>query len=188
MTSAASVGGDAHQRLFLALDLPEDVRDALHTWAEATVHHGRVVSREQLHITLAFLGRRPVGELDTIVGVLEECAGEAGAGPLAVAGWRETRSVGMLVLDDPTGAAGRLAAALHARLEALGVYEPEQRPWLPHVTVVRWQRRGGLRPGLPAMGTFVPSDATAYVSRLHPSGARYTAVARVPLEPMKRGG
>jgi 2'-5' RNA ligase len=146
------------------------------------------VPREQLHITLAFLGRRPVAELDPIVAALEECARGADPCPLAVAGWRETRSVGMLVLDDPSGAAGRLAATLHARLEALGVYEPERRPWLPHVTVVRWARRPGLRPALPQMGTFVPSDAAAYVSRLHPSGARYSVVARVPLEPMKRGG
>jgi 2'-5' RNA ligase len=188
VTSAASVGGDAHQRLFLALDLPEDVRDALHAWADATVHAGRRVPPEQLHVTLAFLGWRPVAELDAIVAVLEECAAGADACPLAVAGWRETRSVGMVVLDDATGSAGRLAVALHARLEALGVYQPERRPWLPHVTVARWSRRPGLQPVLPEMGTFVPSDAAAYVSRLHPSGARYSVVARVPLEPMKRGG
>ena len=40
--------------------------------------------------------------------------------------YRETRSVGMLVFDDTDGAARRLAAELHARLERLGVYERER--------------------------------------------------------------
>jgi len=35
------------------------------------------------------------------------------------------------------------------------------------------RERPRLRPPLPQTGTFVPSDAAAYVSRLHPSGARY---------------
>ena len=33
----------------------------------------------------------------------------------------------------------RSPSALHERLEALGVYEREKRPWLPHLTVLRFR-------------------------------------------------
>jgi 2'-5' RNA ligase len=92
---------------------------------------------------------------------------------LEVVRGRETRSVGMLVLDDAGGAAGALASDLHERLERLGVYRREQRPWLPHVTMLRFRERPRLRPSLPDLGAFAPSDAAAFLSRLHPSGARY---------------
>ena len=86
----------------------------------------RVVPREHLHVTLAFLGHRPAGELDAIVGALREAA--AAAGPdlrLAVGRYRETRSVAMLVLEDVGGGATALAEDVQARLEALGVYRRE---------------------------------------------------------------
>jgi 2'-5' RNA ligase len=79
----------------------------------------------------------------------------------------------MVVLDDPTGHATALAAHLHEQLEALGGYRREKRTWLPHVTVLRFRAPPRLRPPLPGTGTFVPSDAAAFLSRLHPSGARY---------------
>ena len=68
----------------------------------------------------------------------------------------------MLVLRDLTGEATGLAGRLHIRLEELGVYRPESRPWLPHVTVLRFRERPRLDPPLPETGTFVPSDAAAF--------------------------
>jgi 2'-5' RNA ligase len=82
----------------------------------------------------------------------------------------------MLVLTDLDGTAGRLAADLHGRLERLGVYEPERRAWLPHVTVARFRERPRLRPALPELGEFVPSDAAAYHSLLRSTGAQYVVV------------
>ena len=87
----------------------------------------------------------------------------------------------MVVLSDPSGAGARLADDLHGRLESLGVYRREARPWLPHVTVLRFRERPRLRPPLPPTRTFVPSDAAAYISRLHPSGARYEVLQSYPL-------
>ena len=60
--------------------------------------------------------------------------------------YRETRSVGMLVLEDVGGAATALAADLGERLERLGVYRRENRPWLPHITVLRFRERPRLAP------------------------------------------
>jgi 2'-5' RNA ligase len=167
------VEGDARLRLFLALRLPEAVTDALVEWGREHLHGGRLAGRESLHVTLAFLGHRPSSEVPSILQALREAAAAARPAPLTPVAYRETSSVGMIVLDDPTGAATALAEALHGRLEALGSYRREARAWLPHVTVLRFRSRPRLRPPLPETGTFVPSDAAAYVSRLHPSGARY---------------
>jgi RNA 2',3'-cyclic 3'-phosphodiesterase len=181
MTSAASVGGDEQLRLFLALRLPDDVLDELERWQHARLPDVRVVPREHLHVTLAFLGHRPAGELESIVGALRNAAAAAGQIRLTPARYRETRGVGMLVLDDEGGRAGLLAGDVQGRLERLGVYHSEGRSWLPHLTVARWRARPGLRLDPPPVRTFVPSDAAAYLSRLHPGGARYEVLESVAL-------
>ena len=162
--------------------LPGETLDGLVRWQEDAlggVRGGRLVPRENLHVTLAFLGPRQVPELDGIVAALREAAGRAKPARLSIRGYRETRSVGMLTCDDEHGRAAALAADLHERLEGLGVYEPERRRWLPHVTVLRFRERPRLRPALPALQPFVPSDAAAYLSRLRPGGARYEVLESV---------
>ena len=52
----------------------------------------------------------------------------------------------MLVFDDEDGPRARSPRDLHGRLERLGVYERERRPWLPHVTVVRFRRAAAASP------------------------------------------
>ena len=181
MTETASVAGDERLRLFLALRLPDDVLDEIERWQREQLRNVRVVPREHLHVTLAFLGHRPSGELDAIVGALRDAAAGAGEIRLTPVRYRETRSVGMLVLEDEKGRATLLAGDLHERLEGLGVYKREGRPWLPHLTVARWRERPRLRPDPPPGRTFVPSDAAAYLSRLHPGGARYAVLESVAL-------
>jgi 2'-5' RNA ligase len=172
MTSPASGAGGERLRLFLALRLPDDVVREIVAWQERELH-GRLVPPGNLHVTLAFLGSRPAGDLPAILDVLRAAA--AGAAPplLELVRWRETRAAGMLELRDGTGEGTRLAQRLHADLEALGVYRPERREWLPHVTVLRYRDRPRLAPPLPELAPFAPSDAAAYVSTLHPAGARY---------------
>jgi RNA 2',3'-cyclic 3'-phosphodiesterase len=172
----ASVEGRERLRLFCALRLPGAALDALSEWQSAHLHGGRIVPRDHLHVTLAFLGHRPAGELPGISAALRDAAVAAGPIRLVPERYRETRSVGMLVLNDPTGAAGRLAEDLMGRLERLGVYKREARPWLPHVTVLRFRRPPRLRPPLPGLGEVVPSDAAVYLSQLRPSGADYVVV------------
>ena len=182
MTSLASVGRDERLRLFLALRLPEPVLDVLEAWQDEQLRGVRVVPRGHLHITLAFLGSRPAGELEAIVGELRAAAADAPADlRLAPSHYRETRSVAMLALDDLDGGATALAQSVQARLERLGVYRRERRAWLPHVTVARFRERPRLRLEPPRMGTFVPSDAAAYLSRLHPGGAQYVVLESVGL-------
>jgi RNA 2',3'-cyclic 3'-phosphodiesterase len=181
MTSAASVSGDERLRLFLALRLPDDVLDDVERWQSEQLRGVRVVRRELLHVTLAFLGQRPASELESIVGALRDVVGDAGEIRLAPVRYRETRSVGMLVLEDEEGRAALLAGDVQERLERLDVYRREGRPWLPHLTVARWRERPGLRLEPPSVRTFVPSDAAAYLSRLRPSGAQYEVLQTVAL-------
>jgi 2'-5' RNA ligase len=183
MSSAGTVGRDETVRLFLALRLPDDVLDELDRWGAAHLRDGRRVVREHLHVTLAFLGRQPEEGVAHALEALRDAAACTAPFPLAPVRWRETRSVGMVVLSDESGDARRLAADLHDRLEAFGVYRREKRRWLPHVTVLRFRARPRLDPPLPETGTSVPSDAAAYLSHLHPAGARYEV-----LESMALGG
>jgi 2'-5' RNA ligase len=182
MTSAATVGSDERLRLFLALQLPDGTLDVLERWRDEHLSGGgRPMGRETLHVTLAFLGYRPAADLPSILGALRDEAARSGSLAFEPRAWRETRSVGMIVLGDLTGEAGALADRLHLRLSELGVYRPEARRWLPHVTMLRFRQRPRLAPPLPGMGTFVPSGAAAYLSRLHPSGARYEVLEVVSL-------
>jgi RNA 2',3'-cyclic 3'-phosphodiesterase len=189
--SPGTVSGDERLRLFLGLRLPDDDIASLAAWQEHELrpqaHRSvRLVPPENLHVTLAFLGSRPSGELDEIVGALRAASEEARAGgliELEVERYRETRSVGMVVCSDADGRAGALADDVQAQLEELGVYRREQRAWLPHLTVLRFRERPRLAPALPAVGALVPSDAAVFLSRLHPSGARYEV-----LESFRLGG
>jgi 2'-5' RNA ligase len=183
VTSGGTVEGGERLRLFCALTLPDGVLDALERWQLAELAaDARVVPRAHLHLTLAFLGSRPGGELAAIARSLREAAGELGRGlEFEAARYRETRSVGMLVLTDEEGRAGRLAVDLFSRLEELEVYRREARPWLPHVTVLRFRRPPRLRPALPELGRFSPSGAAVYHSLLRPTGAQYEILERVAL-------
>ena len=171
MSSGATVEGDAPIRLFLALEIPDDVSGALRAWGEQHLTRGRRL--DVFHVTLAFLGSQPRGALATIASALREEARTTVPFVLEPVRYRETRSVGMLVLDDPSGEAASLAGRLHERLRRLGVYEPERRRWLAHVTVLRFREAPGLVPPLPEVGPFAPSGVAAFLSHLHPSGARY---------------
>jgi len=175
------VAGDGRLRLFCALRLPDETVAAVERWQARELHGGRIVSPDRLHLTLAFLGSRPPGDVPAVAGALRAAAREAAGIRLRVRGYREGRSVGMLTFDDDEGRAAALAGRLHDRLEALGVYRRERRPWLPHLTVLRFRERPRLRPALPELGAVAPSDAAVFMSRLRPGGAEYEVLETAAL-------
>jgi RNA 2',3'-cyclic 3'-phosphodiesterase len=183
MNGAGSVERGEYLRLFCALRLPSTATAELAAWQDAAFAGDglRVVAEAHLHVTLAFLGRRPAAELDSVTAALRDAGAGVQPPALTVRRYRETRSVGMLVCDDEDGRAKRVAASLHERLERLGVYERERREWLPHVTVVRFRQRPGLQPELPHLGPIVTSEAAVYMSVLRPSGAQYEVLQSVAL-------
>ena len=182
--AGARVAESDRLRLFCALLLPDETLDQLVSWEAAELPSSgrlRPVPRENLHVTLAFLGSTPAEAHPGIVGVLRDAADGVAPPLLAAIRYRETRSVGMIVFSDEEGRAGRFAERVFDGLERLGVYERERREWLPHVTVVRFRERPRLDPALPPLGSVSTSDAAVMISRLRPSGAEYEVLESVPL-------
>ena len=87
----------------------------------------------------------------------------------------------MIVYEDPSGAATALAAAVGERLERLGVFRRERRPWLPHVTVLRFKERAGLTPEVTNIRSFRAVRTALYSSTLRPGGAQYEALETAAL-------
>jgi 2'-5' RNA ligase len=181
---AASFAPDERIRLFTGLSLPEDVLERLGAWQDEVfsgVRDVRIVPPANVHVTLVFLGYKPAAEIELLMAALRAAAAVAEQPRLTARRYRETRSVGMLVFDDEADRATELARDLHRRLEELGVYEPERRPWLPHLTVLRFRRPPRLRPPLPELGAVSPSEAALYHSVLRRGGAQYEVLESVRL-------
>jgi 2'-5' RNA ligase len=178
-------------RLFVALDAPAAVRASLAAWCSRVAPEGvRRVPAENLHMTLAFLGARAPDDADAVAALLPQLAA---AHPLptalktAGALWLPPRRPGVLAVA--IGANEELAA-LHAGVAAalagaIG-FQPEWRPFRPHVTVgrvARGARAGARSTDPPPALKFAPAALTLYRSQTAAAGARYTALARVALSP-----
>jgi RNA 2',3'-cyclic 3'-phosphodiesterase len=177
------VDGNERLRLFCALRFPPESLDRLASWQAGLALPGpvRPVTRENLHVTLAFLGATPRDRVDDVARALRIAARDIEPPAFTALRYRETRSVGMLLLDDEGGRAAALAGELAVLLEELGVYRRERRVWLPHLTVVRFRERPRLGPSPPELGRFVPSEATVTMSVLRPTGAQYADIESVAL-------
>lgn len=183
-------------RLFVALDLPESVRAGIAEWGRRELRDPalRPVREESLHVTLAFLGWKPEKASDELGEIVRAAAGRAPRMRLAEPVQRPERGRARLFalpVDSDTAVA--LQAGLERELVAARLYEPEKRPFWPHVTVARVRReeRGSRRPapiekppGALPKGLLQPFDGvrlTLYRSELQPQGARYTPLAQVEL-------
>ena len=174
----------------MALELPETIRQALIGWGVQALRGTdgiRLLATEGLHVTLCFLGWRSPEEIDAIKA---GCAVLAGAAEpeleLGPPRWLPRRQPRVLAVElgDQGGRLVRAQARLSETLAAGGWYRPENRPFLPHVTVAR-VGRGARAPRKtlatpPGLG-FRASRVTLYRSRLMRSGARYEALAGVEL-------
>jgi RNA 2',3'-cyclic 3'-phosphodiesterase len=183
-------------RLFVALDLPDELRDGITEWgAGALVDPAlRPVAPESLHVTLAFLGHRPKKEVEEIAAVVRERTGPAPWVELLDPEARPPRGRARLyALPALSPGTEALQAGVEQGLVEAGFYESEKRPFWPHVTVarVRPEGRGSRRPAVvsepPGKIPMELSEAricrrmTLYRSELQPTGARYVPLAQVQL-------
>ena len=175
-------------RLFVALDLPADAREALVEWrARALDDPGlRLVSAEALHVTLVFLGYLEeqliprIGDLVKPPEVETPVLRATGVKPVPP---RRPRLFA-LDLEDDGGRCGTIQASVSEALERAGLYEPEQRPFWPHVTLARVRKGARVRSLEAAPPPAEPwrADAvTLYRSVLRREGARYEPLARFAL-------
>jgi len=182
--------------MFVALDLPGLVRGEVSRWGEKTLADPalRPVGTESLHITLVFLGITPEEEVERIAAAIEEAAGPAPLVELLDPVARPTaRRARLFALPAVSPGAEQMQARLSELLVAAGLYEPEKRPFWPHVTVarVRSAGRGSRRPAtveqppkeLPPglKEAFYGVRMTLYRSVLQPQGSRYVPLAQVEL-------
>ena len=187
----------AKARLFVALDLPSRARAALARWARReleAIDGLRLVPAAALHVTLCFLGWREEAALGTLSELVSSCAPSPSPRlGLGAPVWLPPRRPRVLAvdLDDREGTVATLQAHVSAALAAGAGYEPERRPFRPHVTVARVTRGarvGAVRaPSPPAQLAFAGEAVTLYRSRLGSGGARYEPVVRVALGPVDVG-
>jgi 2'-5' RNA ligase len=183
-------------RLFVALDLPDDVRSGLVDWQRTALSDPalRTVRPESLHITLVFLGYQAEKEVRKIARTAFTVDAEAPAvelvgEPLGVPGKRPR----LIALDARSEETVALQKQVEENLVAEGFYEPEKRPFWPHLTVarVRPEAPGGRKPAqlrnqphpLPEhmFRFFRPTRLVLFKSHLRRSGAEYESLAELEL-------
>jgi len=177
-------------RLFAAADLPVGVRESLVTWAHQAVGDDRalrLVGPQALHVTLCFIGWREASESKRLGELVVECAAPVRSLSVERVLWLAPGRPHVLTVGiaDARGELAALHASVSAALADGAGYIPEEREFLPHVTVARVRRgarplRRGLPP-LPRLEPFVCPSLTLYRSQLGAGGARYEALARVEL-------
>lgn len=145
----------------------------------------RLLEPESLHLTLCFLGSRPVAEIDTIAAALG--SGAASVGELSVGAplWLPPRRPRALAVEvhDAAGELAALQGEVSRAIAAVCDWEPERRRFRAHITLarlgagVRW-RSGEPEPRLPSTPPirFTPPALILYRSWLSRSGASYEPV------------
>lgn len=194
---AAGGGKGGGLRLFFAVELPGEVREA------AAAHVGRLrrdfpevraswPRPEGLHVTLKFLGEVDSSRLESLTRA--GAAAAAGMAPfgLSVEGAgafppRGAARVLWLGLRDEGGRLASLQRRLEEECEAAG-FQRESKPFKPHLTVARLRvpqgagalseahRRAAFGPHV-----FEVSEFVLMRSELGPGGSRYTTLSRHPL-------
>lgn len=181
-------------RLFVALDLPERIREALAAWQERELTDPalRPVPARSLHVTLCFIGYAPERQIDEFAEALS--AIPARAVPMRL----ERDAVGLprrkprlYAVDAPSEAATRLAGEVSETLAARRLYEAEKRDFWSHVTVARVRTKREARgiekiPGPldpQACRRFRAVRLTFYRSNLSSHGAEYVPLASTDLPP-----
>jgi 2'-5' RNA ligase len=180
-------------RLFVALDIPEHVRQSLAKLAQelrAAAPGARWVRMEGVHITLKFIGEKPEQKLAPIRSALST---------LRVPGPIEMRFAGLgffpnerrprvLWVGIEAGAALReLADSIETALEPLDIAR-EKREFSPHITLARLENPKGLgtlretvaKAGTPYFGYTKASAFYLYQSVLKRGGAEYTRLVEYP--------
>lgn len=176
-------------RLFAAVDLPAAVKDQLDA-LRAPIPGARWVGRQQMHLTLFFIGETArVADISAALAQVRAAPFDlllSGVGRFPSGSRRPPRVLWVGVAPQPALLAlqTRVAGALVALSCAA-----EDRPYSPHLTLARLQAE---RP-LPEADRFLTAHAgfragpvrvesfVLYASDLTPQGARYTPQAVYPL-------
>lgn len=184
-------------RLFVAIEVPEPVRREVRRRVDAVrdrLPRARWVDTENVHLTLLFLGETPEADVPALAEKLREAFARCPPLDLRLAGGgtfppgRPAR-VAWVGLEAPDELATLQADITRAAVESLG-FEPEDRPYHPHVTLARcpdpWRREAIDKLKTAFTGNigppFVADHGVLFESKLSPKGARYRVVETFPME------
>lgn len=175
-------------RLFVAIRPPREIR-ALLLATMGGISGARWQSDDQLHLTVRFIGeadRHRAGDVLAALGAVHQPRFEialSGIGTFDRRGQPDAVWAG-IAPHEPL-------KALHKKVEQalarVGV-APEQRAYLPHITLARLKRDAGTvgnlfeQSGGLASPLFTVDHFALYESNLTPEGAVYTIVERFPLD------
>jgi 2'-5' RNA ligase len=177
-------------RLFIALGIPESVRDnlaAVQKKLRDTTAGLRWVRPENFHVTLKFLGEASSAELEDISA---ELRGVRPDGPVRATfrgfgySWQAKRGGVFWTTMEASETMKMLVGQINRRLERLGM-AAEERAFLPHLTLGRFKRSNAL----PAIriaveenssrdfGSMLAEEFHLIESKLGPGGSKYSTVA-----------
>lgn len=162
-------------RLFVAVWPPNHTLDHLAGLPRADDSAVRWTTRDQWHVTLRFVGDEDPDRLSESLSKVEATATTATVGP-------RVRLLGDKAVVVPVAGLDELAVSVRRSTDHLGGL-PDPRPFVGHITLARLRRGGscGLT-GATVDDTFEVSEVALVASETHPDGARYTDLARFPLE------
>lgn len=168
-------------RAFLAIQPPADVRARLSqmlTEVEIDGARLRAVEKENIHLTVEFLGSTP----EELIQPLERLIDEIGVGTrpfelevVGISAFPSKRPVVIAAELAPTNALSHLVANVRKEVERIG-FQSETRPFQPHITVARIKGgRNRVRGfSLATDQTFKADTLILFKSELSRAGARYT--------------
>lgn len=200
----------ATARLFVAIDPPAHALEELAEWARsaaAALGGGsggrragwplRLLDSDALHLTLCFLGNRPVAEIDAISLALNAWGTAIDELSVGAPLWLPPRRPRALAVEvhDHDDQLARLHDSLSDAISQVSGWEPRRGRFRAHITLARMrvsartasERTGpeAILPPTPQL-SFMPASIALYRSWLSPEGARYETVARCSLSAAAR--
>ena len=178
-------------RLFVAVDVPDDVRDALDAAVaplRASMPGARWTPPENWHVTLKFLGSVRPAMLNDVALAVRDAAGQQTAFRARVEGMGAFPSanrarVVWAGLEDRHGELAALARSVDRALE-FG-FPMEERPFAGHLTLARLKMQARLPGELSALDVtsrpFRVGAVRLYRSHLQRPAARYEVLQQLPL-------
>jgi len=175
------------QRIFIGLWPDKAAQTALHPLSAAALQHcgGRALRPDQWHITLAFLGSLSMQDVDGLCAQASEW--QLPTAPFCIDHYGYFKQAGIVWVGSQETVSLQQMAACHRRLWQyllpLG-YRPEQRPFVPHVSLLRQAESCTLD----ALSSFIPFDwysAHCYVVESRPTarGTHYIPLCEIALRP-----
>ena len=127
-------------RVFLAIDLPEELRASIHNVGMDMPGAFTAVPAGNLHITLHFLGDITVKKVHEVEGLMDSVRAkrfDANVKGLSFFGGKSVQTVFAKVFDK--GMSAKLRDFLATGLEAMEI-TTDKREYMPHITVARMKR------------------------------------------------